>query len=130
MFSLLKNSEKPDSTTATEVPRRIVRPRTDIHEEAEAVVLTIDVPGCDDKGVSVTTEDGVLTVRATPHIGNPEGFDPVWREREERSFERSFALTESIDAAAASATVKHGVLTLRLPKAAQAQPRRIAVQAA
>lgn len=132
MFSLLKKAQAPStpSSAATDAPRRVVRPRTDIHEEAEAVVVTIDVPGCDGKDVSITAEEGVLTVRATPGLSAPEGYEAVWRERDERLFERSFTLPDSIDSGAASATVKHGVLTLRLPKAQQAKPRRIAVSAA
>ena len=129
MFSLLKKAES--ATTANpDVPRRVVVPRTDIHEEAEAVVLTIDVPGCDDKSVDITAENGVLTVHAMPHARIPAGYQPVWCEREERRFERSFTLSDSIDASQASAQVRHGVLTLRLPKAQESRPQRIAVSAA
>jgi len=132
MFSLFaKNDSTPSSATATtDVPRRIIHPRTDIHDEAEAIVLTIEVPGCDDKGVHITTEDGVLQIRATPPSDIPKGYEPIWREREERVFERRFALPETVDSGTAQATVSDGVLTLRLPKVQQAKPRRITVQSA
>jgi HSP20 family molecular chaperone IbpA len=131
MFSLQKKNEtRPDPAVATAEPRRVVRPRTDIHEEPEAVVLTMDVPGCNDKAVAITAEEGVLTVRATPRAETPAGFQPLWREREDRVYERSFTLPDAVDVAGASAQVKHGVLTLRLPKAQEARPRRINVTAA
>lgn len=132
MLSLFKKAESNPSTApaAVDVPRRVVRPRTDIHDETDAVVLTIEVPGCDDQGVHITTDDGILLVRATPPSDIPKGYEPVWRERDERVFERSFALPETIDSRTANATVKDGILTLRLPKVQQAKPRRIAVQSA
>lgn len=135
MFSLLKKAEPKTATPVTEPtretgPRRVVSPRTDIREETDAVVLLIDVPGCDQHGVEITAAEGVLTVRATPQRIAPTGFQPLWSERDERVYERSFTLPDALDASAASAQVKHGVLTLRLPKASEARPRRIAVSAA
>jgi len=84
MFSLLKKTEPATNQTVADHPRRVVRPRTDIHEEAHAVVLTIEVPGCDDQAVNITGEQGTLIVRATPQKTGCSSVDSPCRTRSTR----------------------------------------------
>ncbi len=101
----------------------------DIWEQDDALVVTADLPGCDESSVDITLEKGVLTIRGLPKIDTPEGFTLVYREYEPAEYLRTFTLPDEIDRPGVSAVVRHGVLTLTLPKAKEVQPRRIAVKA-
>jgi HSP20 family protein len=71
----------------------------------------------------------VLTI--TGHAAAPEGANevPVLQEYQAGTFQRNFTLSEAIDQARIQATLKNGVLQLRLPRAERAKPRQIAIQA-
>jgi HSP20 family molecular chaperone IbpA len=84
-----------------------------------------DLPGVDKSGLEINVEQGVLTLEG--HTGASTDADEVSREFALRSFYRQFRLPDTIDASASSAVLKNGVLTLNLPRAAAAKPRRIEV---
>ena len=124
-------------------PRRAVenravafRPRVDVEETAEAYVVTAEAAGFADDDVEVTLSDGVLRLRAEK-CQETEGETPEGegerryhvRERAVGRFERAFRLPESVEEAAITARFENGVITLRLPKAAKAEPevRRIEI---
>jgi HSP20 family protein len=106
-------------------------PPVDITEDAQQFLLLVDLPGVDPKAVDISTEHGVLTIRgqrAESSPANGEGYRRV--ERVKGEFERRFSLPETADAQNISAKAANGVLEIRIPKLAQLQPQRIAVQAA
>ncbi|HUX74204.1 MAG TPA: Hsp20/alpha crystallin family protein [Steroidobacteraceae bacterium] len=106
-------------------------PPVDIHEEAHQFVLRIDLPGVDPKAVEITSEQGVLAIRGRREEtrgGAREGYRRV--ERLQGEFERRFSLPDSADAQNIKAKAAHGVLEIVIPKLAQVQPQRIAVEAA
>jgi HSP20 family protein len=106
-------------------------PHVDIREEAERFVVVADVPGVEGKDIEITADKGVLTIRGerrSEKKAQGEGYERV--ERASGTFLRRFTLPESADAEAIKATHVNGVLELSIPKRAQAQPRRISVQAA
>ena len=109
---------------------RIWRPLTDVVETAEGIVLMMEMPGVVADDVDITLERRVLTVRGRGSSPQPDGFRLVHMEFEPGDFERSFVLSEDFDAARIEAVLKDGVLTLRLPRAAEAQPSKIQVKAA
>jgi HSP20 family molecular chaperone IbpA len=126
------------TTTATEVQARqheqtrdlpVVNPATDIHELENQIVVVADLPGVRQDQVEITLENRVLTIRARSAMEEPPAHECVYREFGPAEFQRSFTLTEEINRDAITARMKNGVLRLVLPKAAEAQPRRIAVQA-
>jgi HSP20 family molecular chaperone IbpA len=106
------------------------RPLADVVETAEGIVLMMEMPGVAAEDVDITLERRVLTVRGRGSSPQPDGFRLVHMEFEPGDFERSFVLSEDFDAGRIEAELKHGVLTLRLPRAAEAQPRKIQVKAA
>jgi HSP20 family molecular chaperone IbpA len=74
------------------------------------------------------TAEGLVTIRGkTTHVGSGE---PVYREYALVNFFRQFELNDRVDASKISADLKHGVLTLNLPKAEEAKPRTIEVRTA
>jgi HSP20 family protein len=106
-------------------------PPVDIHEEANQFVLHVDLPGVDPKGVEITSDQGVLTIRGqrdSAHKESREGFRRI--ERISGEFQRRFSLPESADAQNIKAKVAHGVLEVAIPKLAQVQPHKITVEAA
>ena len=106
-------------------------PRLDLHEDSDAINVQVDLPGVDKKDISVTLEDGLLSIagkRAAQH--QVEDKDRTWHrvERTWGSFERHLRLGEGVDAGAVKAEHKDGVLTVRIPKKEAAKPRSIEVQ--
>ncbi len=109
--------------------RPVYAARTDIYETDEGLVIEVDMPGVPPDGADITLEKRVLTIRATSHERPPEGFSPVYLEYRPGDYERSFTLSDEIDAERIEARVKNGILRLFLPKAAAAQAKRIQVRA-
>ncbi len=107
----------------------MTRPRTDIRETDQAYLLQADMPGIDESSAEVTVEKKVLTIRGTTRPFAPEGFENVYKESDQRLYERIFRLPEEVDPTSLEATVKNGVLTVTLPKRREAQPVRIQVNA-
>lgn len=104
-------------------------PAVDIAEYADKFVLSADVPGVDPASVEITLENGVLSLSGTRE--KPAEVAGVESRRIERSlgrFYRRFALPDTVDGESVSATGKHGVLEIVIPKRPAAQPRRITVK--
>lgn len=123
-------SNVPAQTEKTEVPAtresgRYLVPAVDIYEEDEGLTLVADLPGVDKKGLEIHVADGLLTIEG--RIGHPERANPAYEEYELLEYFRQFRLGDAVDTEAISAELAHGVLTLRLPKAEKAKPRRIDV---
>lgn len=103
-----------------------VVPAVNIHQNADGYSLEVEMPGVSKSGVEVTFEDGKLTL--TGHRANGTGGEsPVYRESAEADYRRVFDLDPSIDSSRIEASIEQGLLTVRLPKAESAKPRRIAV---
>ena len=109
------------------VPARVFMPVTDIFETEHALTLVAEMPGVDKDKVDVSVEDGVLTVQGQLDFSKYEGLRPVYTEYNIGHYRRVFTLSNRIDQNSISAEMKDGVLTLVLPKAEEAKPRRISV---
>ena len=118
-------AETPETTTGG----RIYRPMTDIVETDEGVTLMLEIPGVGAEDVDVTLEKRVLTIRGKVQATNPEKLQLAYAEYGEGDFERSFTLSDDFDPEKIGASVSHGVLTVTLPRAAEAQPKKISVTA-
>lgn len=99
-------------------------------DEGNQFVLRADVPGLTENDFQINLAGNTLTLRGERKLEVPEGHSVHRRERSAYRFAKSFELPSRVDAEKATATLKHGVLTLTLPKAAEAQPRQISVKAA
>jgi len=103
-------------------------PRVDIREEAARFVILADVPGVDPQNIEVQMEKNVLTIKGERKNETTEETGTTTRtERHQGQFERRFALPESADAEGITASGKHGVLEIRIPKKAETAARRIAI---
>jgi HSP20 family protein len=107
----------------------VFRPSVDIMDSPGDVVLVADVPGVDESHLDVTLDKNVLTVRGRVDAPSYEGYSPVRMEYGVGDFERVFTVSDDVDRDAIEATVKDGVLQLKLPKTAQSARRKINVVA-
>lgn len=103
-----------------------VNPAVDIYETDDALTLVADMPGVDKEQLEIGVDQGILSLSAA--TGNGIRGDSLYREFRPSGYYRQFRLLEDFDAAKAEAELKNGVLTLRLPKAETAKPRKIAVK--
>jgi HSP20 family protein len=99
----------------------------DAWRDDEAFYLQFDLPGMDRSSIDLTTEGTSLTLSAQRPSPVPAGARPVLTERPAGWFTRHLTLSDALDTAAAEAAYDNGVLTLRIPLAAHAKPRRITV---
>lgn len=106
-------------------------PNMNVSETDGEIEFTAELPGLEEKDVEVTLSDNVLTIRGEKKAEKEEK-DKNYRlvERSYGSFSRSFEIPAGVDHSAIKATIEKGVLTVRLPKPAQATPKKIQVNAA
>jgi HSP20 family molecular chaperone IbpA len=121
--------EKKELATKEErtVPGRFYVPYTDVYETEEALTVVMEMPGVDRKDVEVELKDDVLRVEGRIDFAKYEGMEPVYTEYNIGHWTRSFALSDKVDRERIAAQLEDGVLTLTLPKTAEARPRRIAI---
>lgn len=108
-------------------------PRIDVRENDKAYLLAVELPGVEQKDISLTVADGVLTVQGEKSREKQEPESAFNRqERVYGRFERSFPLADGIETDQIEARFRNGVLEVGLPKteAAQTTVRKIEVQAA
>jgi HSP20 family protein len=109
------------------VPGRYYVPVADIFETDSALCVVMEMPGVEKKDLEVALENDVLRVAGRIDFAKYEGMEPVYTEYNIGHYTRSFAISNKIDQERISAQLENGVLTLTLPKAKEAQPRRISI---
>ncbi len=90
-------------------------------------IVHFDIPGIDPESIELDVERNVLNVRAERHSPAPEGAETVVAERPTGTFTRQLFLGDTLDTERIDATYDAGVLTLRIPVAEAAKPRRIQI---
>jgi HSP20 family protein len=104
-------------------------PQVTSEDAGDALKLRLEVPGLSEKDIDIDVTAKVLTIKAARKVEAPEGYTAHRRERQAFSFAQSYELPTRIDPEKVQASLKQGVLTLTLPKAAAVQPKRVTVQA-
>lgn len=99
----------------------------DAYRHGNEVVLHLDLPGVDPDAIDLTVERDVLTVSAERRWDRKEDDEIIAAERPQGTFTRRVLLGDSLDTSQLQASYNNGVLTVTLPVAEQAQPRRITV---
>ena len=105
-------------------------PAVDIYEDKESISVRAELAGMKAEDVHVSVENNVLTLRGERKLereDQKQGYHRI--ERAYGAFTRSFALPQLVDAEKIHAEMKDGVLTLRLPKKGEPQPRRVEIKA-
>ena len=105
-----------------------VTPAVDIVEKDNAFELTAEIPGLDAKNIELSLADNVLTIKGEKNEEKEEKTqDRYVSERRYGSFRRSVQLPASVDSAKIEANYKSGVLTVKLPKSAEAQKKQTVI---
>jgi HSP20 family protein len=104
-------------------------PRTSVYDTGTELVLVADVPGVKEEELDLTLKQEELTLSGERKVDVPANHSSHRQERRGARFSRTFTLPCKVDADALSAELKDGVLTVKLPKAPEAQARKITVQA-
>jgi HSP20 family protein len=105
-------------------------PALDVEEDEDAYTLHVELPGVPADDVEVSLEENVLTVSGERRFYDEKSTDTFRRiERAVGRFHRSVRLPDRVDGDRVTATAKDGVLTIVVPKAEEAKPRRISVTA-
>lgn len=104
-------------------------PSVNVSETPETLVVTAEVPGLEPKEIDISVVGNTLTIRGEKRIEKEEK-GKTWYRREISGgrFTRSFTLPASVDAEHVEATCKAGILTVTLPKRAEARAKRIEVK--
>ncbi len=105
-------------------------PRMTLDDEGGRLVLRAELPGFAEDDVHITLNEEVLTVRGERAVDVPEGFVAHRRERRPVRFSRTLALPTKVDPERTVARLRHGILTLEIPKTPESRPRSIKVQGA
>ncbi len=116
--------EKKQEST---VPARVYLPVTDIFETERGLTVVMEMPGVSKESVAVEVDNDIVTVTGQIDFSKYEGLQPLYTEYNIGNYSRSFQLSDKIDQDGIKAELKDGVMTLVLPKAEKAKPRRIAV---
>ena len=122
------NGSSNVSRETTRTQEQYVRPVVDIYETQDGLTVMADVPGAGKETVELEVENDVLTIKARAQHALP--VEPIYREFELMSYYRQFQLSDTVDDEKIAAEFKHGVLTLRIPRAERTKPRQIPVTVA
>ena len=109
------------------VPVRSFMPVTDIYETDQALTVVLEMPGVSKESVEVGVESDVLTIAGRIDFSKYNGLQPLYTEYNIGNYSRSFQISSKIEQDGIKAELKDGVMTLVLPKAEKAKPRRISV---
>ena len=104
-------------------------PRFSVEDQGAHFVARAELPGLTEKDLELTVTGNTLTLKGSRKLTPPEGYSVHRGERGSFEFARSFELPTKVNADKVEAKLEHGVLTVTLPKAPEAQPKQIAVKA-
>ncbi len=105
-----------------------IRPAVDIFEDETGITVHADMPGVSRDRLEIQVDSDTLAIEGVADIAMPEGMEALYADVRATRYRRSFSLSSELDADKAEATLKDGVLSLRIPKRAQYQPRKIEIK--
>jgi HSP20 family molecular chaperone IbpA len=121
----VKQSNGAERTRAA----RVYVPKVDIYSVDDGIVIAAEMPGSDDNSVDIVLEKNVLTINGFVAPQELDGYQLTYSEYGVGDYQRSFTLPEDIDKENIDAHMNNGVLRVILPKAPEAQAKKIAVKA-
>lgn len=125
----MSNDKSVPTTRTPEQDRQpAVLPAVDVYEDEGGITLLADMPGVPKERLELKVEDQTLLIEGQVQAATPEGLEAVYAELRIPRYRRTFTLSRELDSARIEANLKDGVLKLRIPKQAHAQPRRIEVK--
>ncbi|WP_332821421.1 Hsp20/alpha crystallin family protein [Pseudomonas sp.] len=105
-------------------------PRVDVFENKDGILLLADMPGVPKDKLELRVENDTLLIEGEIAPDTPENMEAVYAEVRLSRYRRAFSLSSELDTSRIDAQLRDGVLNLRIPKHAHAQPRKIKVKVA
>ncbi len=105
----------------------VLRPAVDIYEDSGGITLKADLPGVSRDRLDIRVDGNNLTIEGLAAIDMPEGMEALYADIKGTRFRRSFTLSNELETDRIKAEMNNGELTLRLPKRAEVQPRKIEI---
>jgi HSP20 family molecular chaperone IbpA len=102
-------------------------PPVQVIENAQGITLLADLPGVPKEKLDLNIEGETVTIEGELALDVPDGLEVTHAEVSLPRFRRVFTLSKELDSNKVAAELVNGVLTLRIPKAEHAQPRRISI---
>jgi len=104
-------------------------PAVDVKEDEKNIYIKADIPGIDEKDLSVNIENSVLTIKGEKCEEKREDKDKrvIIMERKCGTFQRSIKLTDNIDPESIKAKFKNGVLSIDIPKEKTEEPKKVKI---
>jgi len=114
-------------------PRRVIQqadiwPRANLFDVENKLLLQVEVPGLEQKDITITAHPEMLSISGERPSDAPEKYSVHRQERLPVKFARSFSCPCRVDVEKVTASLKNGVLTIELPKVPEAQPKQISVK--
>lgn len=106
-----------------------MQPAVDIFEDETGITVQADMPGVSKDGLELNIDSDSLSIVGSIDIKLPNNMSAVYADMRSTRFERSFTLSRELDADNIEASLKDGVLTLRIPKREEHKPRKIEIRA-
>jgi HSP20 family protein len=124
----VQQKREVEATQETTIPARVFVPNADIYEDENELTVILEMPGVDKSNVEISVEGGVLRVGGRLDFSKYQGLQPLYTGYNIGHYSRSFSLSNKIDQNKIAAEMREGVLSLKLPKVAEAKPRTIQVK--
>jgi HSP20 family protein len=128
-------NEKTDMTTreSTEIQEsgervETIRPAVNIFEDLNGITLQADMPGVSKERLELQVDKDQLLIEGDIQFSMPAGMEALYADVRATHYSRSFALSRELETENIDASLKDGVLTLRIPKRAELRPRKIEVR--
>jgi len=125
----MSDNKQVSRATAEQDQQRAVLPAVDVFEDTSGITLLADMPGVPKDLLELKIEGETLLIEGGVWPRTPDNLEAIYAEVRAPRYRRSFTLSRELDTTRIEANLKDGVLNLRIPKQAHAQPRRIAVTA-
>lgn len=123
--------ETPKTAVAeTRENETALQPPVDICEDADGINLSADMPGVSSDRLDIQVDKDTLVIEGVAKLEMAEGMKPLYADVRSTRYRRSFAISSELDTDNIEATLKDGVLSLRLHKRPESKPRKIEVKLA
>ncbi|WP_296702390.1 Hsp20/alpha crystallin family protein [Thiocapsa sp. UBA6158] len=120
-------AREPSEMQAARADEAALLPPVDIYEDAAGITLVADLPGVSRERLSVQVDKDTLLIEGEAAIEMPGEMEALYADLRTTRFRRSFTLSRELQADRIDAQMQDGVLTLKVPKRAELQPRKIQV---
>jgi len=120
--------ESTAAERAEREPSLVIVPPADVFEDSSGITLQLDMPGVAKDRLNLQVNQNALVIEGSAQISMPQDMAALHAEVRSTHYRRSFVLSEELETDKVDASLRDGVLTVRIPKRAELQPRRIEVR--